>query len=393
MTFLPKRALYDDSGERIFCVENDGTTLKVFSKHGQLEYIFKGHSRTIMYLSLLPGKNCLLTAADDGSMLFHVPATNSQSTMVVEQSAYEEVNWSAVLPGGDTYVTLSRDGKLRLYDIGQSEARVSIDIVGFATLHPNGDFIVVCTSERFTCFNTSNLTTIATYDFPSPLKNVQHNAVVISPDGQKAVVTTLTEGAMVLNISNIEKIFHLVTYSTGKDMMHFSDIHSDNQRVATVCNGAMYLWDINTAEHIATFREGYMDKPGYKEKPRRQKFNVQFLYEPERMLVCENFSGRQAKFHVISITGDHLITFEGLVGRTKMGMGHEYVLLNNDSQLVIGLVDNTLRVYDVLTGKTLYTFVDHRSEGFFHFLSLPKHGLLYTYNGNKHTHVFKTTEF
>ena len=81
------------------------------------------------------------------------------------------------------------------------------------------------------------------------------------------------------------------------------------------------------------------------------------------------------------------------MGRTKMGMGHEYVLLNNDSQLVIGLVDNTLRVYDVLTGKTLYTFVDHRSEGFFHFLSLPKHGLLYTYNGNKHTHVFKTTEF
>ena len=89
--------------------------------------------------------------------------------------------------------------------------------------------------------------------------------------------------------------------------------------------------------------------------------------------------------HTMKVDGSHLRTFNGRLS----GTGRAFILYDNNTRLITGSEDNSIRVHDVSTGETLYTFFHPSSEGFTCFAV---HGdIVCAGNNNGKVYVFKTS--
>lgn len=234
-------------------------------------------------------------------------------------------------------------------------------------LHPYNDVVVVNTKRDLLCYSAINLQLLHKYNVID--EGVEYGIfdVTISQDGTKCVVAKKNSGTTeVFDISDMEHITTLTSY-TMKYFMSSSDISSDGEHVLSAGEVGINMWNLSTSQLVNILSEGWT-------------LYARFMND-DTILYVRYYDGQ---LHMMKVDGSHLHTFNG-----KLADIRAFVLCNNSSRLITGNRDNSIRLYDVSTGETLYTFFHPSTEGF---MCFAVHGdIVYAGNKNGKVYMFKTS--
>ena len=191
--------------------------------------------------------------------------------------------------------------------------------------------------------------------------------IFFSPNEQRCILTSIKHGAIIVDVTDVTDVKHIKSYDVRNRVFDVT-FHDDNERMVCASEDLLVLSSA-TGELVSTLRE-------------KRTYRVTFLYNPDGLLyVDDNFNVK-----VMDMNGSDVMTFEGSRIQT---MSPTLKVFDNRRRLVTGENDGTLRVYDVLTGKLLSCFVDHRSDGFVSVAVHPSGKTLICGNVNKILYILK----
>ena len=359
----------------------------------KLRHKLTGHNEFIRDVCFVPGREELVTAADDGSVLFTVPTYEGEATLDAKDM-YKEfdeiIHCCGMMHTGEKYFTLSEWGCLRVWDVATSQCVASTEKTkpwaktwshkrGKAVAHPTRNCILVYTPKSLYMINADNCKAVSTAkvlcDWISGMK--------ISPLGDKFVISTYQEKSFVFHISSkneiqttlggggISKMFSKKEPQTAYIMrgaMACCDINRDGSRVVNGGRKGVFLWDINTGQSIKTLSSN----------PDVQQ--VQFVYSSnsEQVMYSAGTSKTGFSVHIadLQIGGD---LFNGMV---------YWSFLGGDQSRFVQLHNVVLNIYNLETQEVIHTLVDHRSKGFQCCLETPA-GSIIAFNSNGMKYVLE----
>ena len=146
------------------------------------------------------------------------------------------------------------------------------------------------------------------------------------------------------------------------------EYHCDGEYVLSAGDEGIHMWNLSTSQHVNTLREAWTF------------LSVSFVND-DTILYADIYDDQ---LHMMKVDGSPLHTFNG-----NLASSRTFTLYNNNTRLITGYRDNSIRLHDVSTGETLYTFFHPSSEWFRCFAV---HGdIVCAGNNNGKVYVFKTS--
>jgi WD40 repeat protein len=350
---------------------------------GALLRTFGGHNNRINAVALIPERNQVISALDDGTLkLWNLNNSECQLTFKGHSNSVRAV---AITPDNKYALSGSDDCTLRLWNLdtgryertfqGHTKSVSAVDVA------PNGQFAVSASYDR-----TLRLWDLSNGTCKQILQGHQNlvNAVVITSDGKKAISASRTLKLWDLNTGKCQ-----LTLEGHDDSVNAVAIVSGSNRVIFASNDqTLRLWDLDT-EECQTLRDDRGENHSGFVRAVAVTSDGQFaisasfdstlklwnLNSGRCELSCE---GHGEWFNAVAITprGDRAISgsYSGTLKLWNLSKNEHHLSLKKhdrqvnalaitpDGQLVISASDDhTLKLWNLTTGECQHTFEGHTS--------------------------------
>ena len=195
--------------------------------------------------------------------------------------------------------------------------------------------------------------------------------IKLSPDGSLCVIRKYKKGGLVvLDIRDVSAIFESARAGEEDGPFEAMDIHRDNERLVTF-GDTIKIWSATTGELLNDF--DVFDEFGV---------DLKFLYDPDRVLYVDD-----DRVKIMDMNGTALLTLNSAINPI-------FCLINpirGGQEVITAEIDDSIRFHDTHTGEVLYTFVEHRSTKFMHFIVTEDANTIVGFNRNGLSYVLKNS--
>ena len=325
---------------------------------GSLLKTLTGHKYSIRSVRFSPDGKTIATGSDDGTVrLWNADTGRSIKTLKGHKMWVSSVSFS---PDGKTLASASLDTTVRLWDVKTGK------ILKTLTAHTSSVSSVSFSPDGKTLATGSGDGTVRLWDVDrgSILKTLTGHIggvrrVCFSPDGKTVVSGGWNDTVRLWDVETGRNIKTLIGHTSYVSSVSFSLDGNENANVPfspdgkTIASGSsdgtVHLWDAETGKHIKTL-EGHTN------------FVNIVRFSPDGKTIASGSSDSTVRLWDVE-TGKHIKTLEEHRRAGHRRVGHRRVRsisFSPGGQIIAsGSSDNTIRLWDVETGRNIKTLIGH----------------------------------
>ena len=366
-----QRSVYTRDGNEI--VACGFANVFVYSRDGKMLHRIKGQSNMVHMFCLVPGSDDYLTVGLDGSYLFTIPKT-------IEDEEKMNDDWifaGTFVCSDEFFIARSTNGQKSTCP--QKISASSMEVIGelesvtgqIATSPKSPHMLVTADIGKFiNVYSVEDFRLLATYTTSEDCSG-DIDDIKLSPDGSLCVIRKYKKGGLVvLDIRDVSAIFESARAGEEDGPFEAMDIHRDNERLVTF-GDTIKIWSATTGELLNDF--DVFDEFGV---------DLKFLYDPDRVLYVDD-----DRVKIMDMNGTALLTLNSAINPI-------FCLINpirGGQEVITAEIDDSIRFHDTHTGEVLYTFVEHRSTKFMHFIVTEDANTIVGFNRNGLSYVLKNS--
>ncbi|UCD99851.1 MAG: WD40 repeat domain-containing protein, partial [Chloroflexota bacterium] len=226
-------------------------------ERGELLRTFTGHTAAVLTIDISPDSRLAASASADRSIKLWDLETGEELRTFLGHT--DQVTGVAFSPDGKTLASSSRDRSLILWEIDTDEHKFipTPDIEGLNDLDfsPHGQRLVSAGGSGITLWDAESGKLVSriyaqtgTFDFP--INEFATDTVVFSPDGERLISTSKTNGLHLWDVGTGEEIRQY----QGLEKINSAAIRPDGRTALLGTeNGLVILWDLQTGEVLRRF--------------------------------------------------------------------------------------------------------------------------------------------
>lgn len=358
---------FSPNGTEIAGANSDGTITLWNATTGEVRRTLVGHSDSVYYAAFSPDGTQIASAGRDGTIKFWDPASGSENFAISDQTAGYSFTFSPdgkqIVSHGsvDTYVLDAQNGGLlrRLeqpdfQDSAPSRGGSSMDVNCLA-YKPDGTEIAGSAHDanrnKIVVWNADNGEVLRTLIGHS----TQVLSVAYSPDGVR-IASASDDGEIKLwDATTGEELRSLIGHTSSVQSVDFSP---DGTRITSAgWDGTIKLWNATNGDNVPTFR-GHSDSvnsvafsPDGTQIASASDDETVKIWGIDSVEALRTLTGPGKKVLSVAFSPDGTQIASSNKCRKGYIDGHEF----SDH-------DNVLKLWDIASGKDLLTFVGHEDD-------------------------------
>jgi WD40 repeat protein len=370
---------------------SEDKTLKLWDINSGIEIrTFKGHSKLVFSVAFSPdGKYALSGSQDNTIKLWDISSGEEIRTFVGHSSSVQSVAFS---PDGKYALSGSKDNTIKLWDISNGREirsfRGHTDSVDSISFSPDGRYVLsgsrdktlklwnfstgrqirtfkghsegvfsaaISTDGRYALSgsrdNTLKLWNISTGRQIRTFKGHSNyvNSIVFSRDGRYALSGSFDDSLKLWDVNSGRLIRTIGGFISGVDSVAFSP--DGSYALSGSGDKTLKLWDINSGKEMRTFK-GHSDRVSAVAFSPNGSYALSGSYD-KTLILWDINSGRKIQTFKGHSAGVNSVAFSPDGRYALSGSGDFRSRYGND------VVDNTLKLWDIRSGRAIRTFRGH----------------------------------